>query len=142
MRGALLLGAAALCAGCGPADPSTPRLSALSFDGQAPDSTLVLLMSVHFEDEDGDLGRGQLETFINQTATSAGPIPLLGIFVQNDVPLDAVEGELEFVLELSFPDEESDWPAEGSTFRLGTRAIDAEGNASSTVEVALRLSYD
>ncbi len=134
---------AVLCtSACGGGDGVTPRLSALTFNGQAPDSTLVLLMSVHFEDEDGDLGGGSLETFINGTATSAGPIPFLSMFVQNDVALDATEGDLDFVLELAFADDESEWPEAGSSFKLGTRASDTEGNASSTEQVTLSLTYD
>lgn len=141
MRALLLL--AACAAGCGvAADPAAPRLSELTYEGQAPDSTLVLLMSVQFADGDGDLGDGVLETFINGKATSAGPIPLSGIFVLNDVALDATEGRLEFTLELSFPDDEEARPDDGSTFRLGTRAVDVAGNESTTEQVALRLSYE
>jgi hypothetical protein len=123
-------------------DGVTPRLSELTFNGQAPDSTLVLLMSVHFEDDDGDLGDGSLETFINGTTTSAGPIQFLSMFVQNDVALDATAGDLEFVLELAFDEDEADWPKEGSSFRLGARASDAAGNVSATEEVTLSLSYE
>ncbi len=133
-----LMLASAACGG----DGVTPRLSGLTFNGQAPDSTLVLLMSVHFEDEDGDLGDGALETFINGAATDAGPIPFLSMFVQNGVPLDATEGDLDFVLELAFDDDEAEWPKTGSTFKLGTRATDIEGHTSSTEQVTLSLTYE
>jgi hypothetical protein len=142
IRAGLLCCAVALAASCVVDDGVTPRLSSLSFDGQAPDSTLVLLMSVHFEDGDGDLGGGSLETFINGTATTAGPIPFLSMFVQNGVPLDATEGDLDFVLELAFDEDEADWPKAGSSFKLGTRATDVADHVSSTEQVTLSLSYD
>lgn len=123
-------------AACG--DPQTPRLLALQFDGQAPDSPLVLLLSVAFEDEDGDLGEGGLETFINQKATSAGALELLPIFLQSDVDPSATEGVLRFVLELSFREE----PQSGTSFTLGARAVDGAQHTSSTQEIKLRLESE
>jgi hypothetical protein len=144
MKAVVALAASALCGCSVAADADAPRLSSLTYDGQAPDSTLVLLMSVDFADADGDLGveGGVLETFINGKATSAGPIPLFTIFVQNELPLDATEGTLAFTLELSFPEAEADRPDDGSSFRLGTRAQDAAGHVSTTEQVALRLTYE
>lgn len=126
----------ALSLGCG--DGRTPRLTSLRFDGQAPDSPLVLLLSVSFEDDDGDLGAGGLETFINQKPTSAGALELLPIFLQSDVDPEATTGVLDFVLELSFNEE----PQDGSSFTLGARAVDGARNASSTQEIKLRLQTE
>lgn len=130
-------------AGCG--GGPTPALSHLSYDGPAPDSPLVLLLSVDFRDDDADLAsctvqdsksKCALETFINQRPTSAGPLSLLPIFVQSKVPQSATTGTLHFVLELSFSDQA---PAAGSTFTLGARAVDAANNTSSTQEIKLKL---
>jgi hypothetical protein len=123
-------------AGCG--EPGTPRLSNLHLDGQAPDSPLVLLLSLDFADDDADLSDGVLDTFINNEPTSAGPLPLLPIFVGSDVDTAATAGHLEFVLELSFADPA---PPSGSTFTLGARATDAADRTSTTQEVRLQLEY-
>jgi hypothetical protein len=128
-----LLVCALLVSACG--DGRTPSLSSLSFDGQAPDSPLVLLLSVEFEDDDGDLADGGLDTFINQKATSAGALDLLPIFLQSEVAPEATSGRLEFVLELSFNEEQQP----GSSFTLGARAADGAGNTSTTQEIKLRL---
>jgi hypothetical protein len=133
VRHVALLCALGLVSACG--DPETPRLSSLHFDGQAPDSPLVLLLSIAFEDADGNLGQGDLETFINQKATSAGALDLLPIFLQSDVDPSSTEGLLHFVLELSFNEE----PQSGTSFTLGARAVDEAKNTSSTQEIKLRL---
>lgn len=122
------------CDGGGP----TPRLSSLHFDGQAPDSPLVLLLSIAFEDEDGDLGEGALETFINQKATSAGALQLLPIFLQSDVDPESTEGVLRFVLELSFNED----PKSGTSFSLGARAVDEAQHTSRTQEIKLSLESE
>lgn len=127
---------AALLAGCG--DGHTPQLSNLALDGQAPDSPLVLLLSLDFKDDDGDLADGVLDTFINGTPTSAGALPLLPIFIASDVEPGATRGHLEFVLELSFADPP---PASGSSFTMGARATDGGNSTSTTQEVRLKLEY-
>lgn len=136
MRSAATLSLLTLCA-CG--DGRTPALANLSFDGQAPDSPLVLLLSVDFEDDIGDLSDGGLDTFINQRATSAGALELLPIFLQSDVEPDARSGTLDFVLELSFRDGA---PQDGTSFTLGARATDGAGNTSGTQEIKLRLDIE
>lgn len=131
----VLIGCAGLtAAACG--EPGHPALSNLRFNGQAQDSPLVLLLSFDFRDDDGDLSEGVLETFINQRATSAGPLPLLPLFLTSGLDDDATSGTIDFVLELSFTDEP---PASGTTFALGARASDAQNNTSSTQEIRLRL---
>jgi hypothetical protein len=125
-----------VCAGCD--DGFTPSLSDLRFDGPAPDSATVLLLSVDFHDGDGDLGRGYLETFIEGDPTSAGALDLLPIFLRSDVPLNALDGTLELVLELSLG---ADPPASGTSFALGVRVTDAAQNTSSTEDVTLKLTY-
>lgn len=126
----------AALAGCG--DGRTPQLSGFRFDGQAEDSPLVLLLSLEFTDVDGDLADGVLDTFINSEPTSAGPLPLLPIFIASDVDPGAEQGRLEFVLELSFADPP---PASGSSFSLGARATDGDNNTSTTQEIRLKLEY-
>ena len=124
----------ALCAACG--DGHTPALSSLNYDGPAPDSPLVLLLSVSFADDDADLSDGILETFINQRPTSAGPLPLLPMFLSSQVDKTATSGTLHFVLELSFGDKP---PDSGSAFTLGARATDGADHTSTTQEIKLRL---
>lgn len=131
-----LSGPCLLLALCACPDGQTPALSHLSFDGQAPDSPVVLLLSVAFEDDIGDLSDGVLDTFINQRATSAGSLDLLPIFLRSDIEPDATSGTLHFVLELSFND---NVPDDGTTFTLGARATDSAGNASTMQEIKLRL---
>ena len=131
---------------CG--DGHTPALANLKYEGPAPDSPLVLLLAVDFDDPDGNLAtctateaRGDdacvLETFINENPTSAGPLPLLPIFVNSGVTSTATSGTLDFVLELSFTNGTT--PPSGSTFTLGARARDAQKNTSPTQEIKLRL---
>ncbi len=117
-----------------------PALSNLSFNGPAPDSSVVLLLSVDFEDDDGDLSKGDLTTFINQRPTSAGALPLLPIFLQSGLDEGATDGTLDFVLELSFS--ASNPPASGSSFTLGARASDGAGHTSGTQEIKLRLENE
>ncbi len=127
---------AVAAAGCG--DGRTPRLGGLHLDGQAPDSPLVLLLSFDFVDDDGDMADGVLDTFINGTPTSAGPMPLLPMFVASDLEPGETQGHLEFVLELSFADPP---PPSGASFTLGARATDGANNTSTTQELRLKLEY-
>jgi hypothetical protein len=149
MRRGLVLAVAAgalLSAACN--DGHTPALTNLKYNGAAPDSPLVLLLSLDFEDGDGDLAsctaiearegdRCVLDTFINDRPTSAGPLPLLPIFVKSGVTSSATSGTLNFVLELSFNGDAP--PQDGSTFSLGARASDESQNTSTTQEIKLRL---
>ena len=138
-RSPILLLPLLLCAplaACG--DPAAPRLTNLRLDGQAPDSPLVLLLSLDFSDDDGDLADGVLDTFINSEPTSAGPMPLLPIFLTSDLEAGETAGHLDFVLELSFADPP---PPSGSNFTLGARATDAANHTSATQEVRLKLEY-
>lgn len=131
----ILLTLSPLASGCD--DGVTPNLSNFRFDGAAEDSPLVLLLSVDFYDGDGDLSGGALQTFIDQSPTSAGALDLTTLFLENGVGLGANEGSLGFVLELAFA---SGVPESGSTFVLGVRATDAGGNTSATRELKLKLT--
>jgi hypothetical protein len=124
--------AGARCGG----DGRTPEIVELSYDGQAPDSELVLMFTASFEDGDGDLGEGYFETFINGQPSGLGPLELRQLFLANGIALDAPRGDLEFVLELAFAS-----PPEGATtFELGVRPVDASGNAGSTATQNLRVT--
>jgi hypothetical protein len=138
----LTISAAVIACGAactGGAGGPVPAIANLTYDGPAPDSPLVLLLSVDFTDDDGDLSGGVLDTFINQRPTSAGPLQLLPIFIESHLDAHATSGTLDFVLELSFGD---DPPASGSTFTLGARATDGADNTSGTQEIKLRLEGD
>ncbi len=118
-------------------DGVSPSLHDFRFDGTAPDSNSVLLMSVGFHDGDGDLSAGSLETFINQRPTSAGALPLLPIFLRSGVPENATDGRLQFVLEINAASQ--GLPPSGTSFRLGIRATDVQRNSSPTAEIGLVL---
>lgn len=132
----LLLLPLALAGACD--DGFTPALSNFTFDGQARDSPTVLLLSTDFHDGDGDLGGGELETFIDSRPTDAGSLALPTLFAQSGLDVRATDGDLQFVLELSLSDE---LPPSGSSFRLGARVTDAAGNSSPTSEMTLQLTY-
>ena len=120
-------------------DGVTPHVSDLRMAGQAPDSTLVMLMEADFTDPDGDLGDGNLETYIDANPTSLGGLSLRPIFIRSGLPLEAAEGTLDFVLELSVT--ESLLPDSGTQFSLGVVLIDLAGNASERAEVQVALTY-
>ncbi len=126
-------------------DGVTPVLSDFRFDGAAPDSPLVLLLSVAFHDGDGDLGvdrggdeRGRLETFIDERPTQAGALSLAPLFLESELAPEATDGTVRFVLELAFGDNA---PPAGSTFSLGCRATDAARNSSSTQQITIKIDY-
>jgi len=135
VRLALVLVGACMSSGCD--DGVTPSLSDFRFDGQSPDSATVLLLSTGFFDGDGDLSGGVMESFIDGRPTSAGAQDVLPMFLLSDVPENATEGRLQFVLELSVSGNEA--PPSGTTFRLGIRVTDAAENTSPTREITLRL---
>ncbi|HEY1099282.1 MAG TPA: hypothetical protein VGF99_10145, partial [Myxococcota bacterium] len=91
--------AAIVAGGC--SDGFTPSLHNFTYDGLAPDSSTVLLLSVDFEDPDGNLGGGLMESFLDGRPTGAGDLELAPMFSQTGLPLDAKSGDLQFVLELN-----------------------------------------
>jgi len=128
-----------LLAGMGCSDGVTPALHNLVYKGQAPDSTVVLLLEVDFDDPDGDLGEGFLEVFIDGQSTSLGLLDLSPIFVRNAVDTDATSGTLAIPLELAL--EEDTLPPSGTTFSVGFRATDAADHTSAEVSTFLKLTY-
>jgi hypothetical protein len=140
VRTGLALSTLALVGALGGAcdDGVTPRLSAFRYDGPAPDSATVLLLTVGFSDGDGDLAGGTLETFIDDDPTGAGALPLLPIFLASELAPAATEGFLFFVLELALGENP---PAPGSSFRLGVRVTDAAGHTSPTEAITLTINY-
>jgi hypothetical protein len=130
MRWLLLLLAAVGCA-----EPGAPVVEALRYDGQAPDSTLVLLFSIDFSDDEGDLGEGKLETFINQRVAGNGIQSLRPLFLQAGERLDATSGTVPFVIELNF----AGAPERGAGFSVGVRLTDEGEQTSTTKETSLRI---
>jgi hypothetical protein len=126
-------------AACG--DPNVPSIADLRYDGQAKDSPLVILMSVDFEDADGDLSAGTLQAFIDAQVVfdEANPPDLLPLFLRDDVPEDATSGTFGFVLELSFAD--GILPPSGTAFAVGARLTDGAGQTSPTHETRLQVEY-
>jgi hypothetical protein len=119
-------------------DGVTPQVTDLRMTGQAPDSTTVMLMEADFFDPDGDLGQGLLDTFLDGNPTSLGGLSLQTIFVQSGVPLDATDGTLSFVLELSVA---GALPESGSQFSLGIVVTDVEDHRSERAETRIELTY-
>ena len=118
-------------------DGHTPSLGPLEYMGQAPDSPEVLLLHIEFSDPDGDLGNGVLEIFANDQSTDIGGLSLEPLFFENDLSLDAVAGELDFVVEIAI--DESSIPEEGAVFKIGARAVDSESHVSNTQERTLEI---
>src|SRR4051812_20587009 len=83
----LLLSAAALGWGCNglPAQPNphAPVLTRLTFEGSAVDNPNVLLFHVAFDDVDGDLSSGTLQTFINGKTATDAPMDLKEVFLRS-----------------------------------------------------------
>jgi hypothetical protein len=127
------MGLALFGAACG--DGVTPEITGLHFDGQSPDSELVLLFTAEFVDEDGDLGEGFLETFVNGRPSGLGELDLRTWFLWSDVPLNATRGEIGFALELVLPEA----PEAGTQFEFGARAVDGGGHVSDMRTVRLQV---
>ena len=119
-------------------DGFTPSLSNFTFDGQARDSPSVILLSTDFHDGDGNLGGGQLETFIDARPTGAGALEMAPLFAQSGLQQDATDGDLQFVLELNVNNSP---PESGSKFKLGIRATDEAFNSSPTSEITITITY-
>lgn len=128
-----------LLAACPTSDGVSPELTDLRLRGQAPDNPLVMLMEADFIDPDGDLSGGFLETYLDGASTSLGELSLYPIFVDSDLPLDATEGLLDFVLELALSP--TQLPTSGAEFSLGLRATDEDGHESPLQEVRIRITY-
>lgn len=119
-------------------DGQTPQILDLRMMGQAPDASTVMLIEADFFDPDGDLGEGALETFIDANPTSLGGLAMLPIFVHSGVPLDATEGTLSFVLELSLAET---LPESGTQFSLGVVVTDAAQHSSERRDTRIALTY-
>lgn len=128
----ILLGMAV--SGC--TDGVTPRLTDLRLDGQAPDVSSVLLFSFAFEDDDGDLGAGTLETHFNGQRTVLPPLELGPLFLASDTSLTSTAGDVAFEVELS-PGDDGAWPAAGDALRFGVVVVDEADHASALREVDL-----
>lgn len=127
---------------CGEApDPNAPWLTNLSYDGQASKNALVILLSVDFSDDDGDLSSGQLSPMINGKESSDPPLPLKSIFAESNIPLDASQGRLQFGLEILMDLDPTYRPDSGSTFELGVKMQDAAGHDSNHPSVYMRIDY-
>mgnify|MGYP006979899947 FL=1 len=130
------------CVGCafvvsGCHDGVSPRLIELRYDGQAPDVSAILLFTLVFEDDNGDLGEGRLETLINNGESGLDPLDLAPLFVRADIPLSSTAGELPFEVEVGVGRDPQDWPAPDTSITLGARAVDAAENVSNLAEVDL-----
>lgn len=127
--------ATGLAGACEMSDGISPEVRQVEFLGQAPDAPLVVITRLTFFDPDGDLGEGTLETFVNSRPSGLGILELTPYFLFAEVPLDANEGSFDFQLELNL---DAGGP-DSSSFDLGFRLIDADGNTSRTRSVRLRV---
>jgi len=115
-------------------------LSELTFIGQAQASPAVLLFTVDFQDSNGDLGEGATQFLLNSEETGLDPLSNQAVFLANDLPFDATQGTLEFVVELAFDDESL--VTEQEEFEFSVKMNDAAGYDSNTVHVTLLLSLN
>jgi hypothetical protein len=140
MRGSLM-GVSCIAfvlAACGAQE--APVLSEFTFVGQAQESPSVLLFTVDFQDSDGDLGDGATQFLLNGEQTDLEPLSNQAVFLANELPLDARQGTLEFVVELAFDDESL--AAEQEEFEFSVKMNDAAGYDSNAVHVTLLLSLN
>lgn len=137
----LILMLASLAACGGEHEANTPWLTHLAYDGQAEKNALVILLSLDFEDGDGDLGAGLLSPMINGKDSGEKPLPLKSIFAESDVALDATQGHLQFGLEILMDLQPDYRPDPGSTFELGVKLQDAAGHDSNHPSLYMRIDY-
>lgn len=122
-------------------DANSPWLTNLRYDGQAQDNALVLLMSVDFEDGDGDLGVGELHPLVNGEESGEEPLLLKSIFALSDLALNATQGRLAFNFEVLMDLDPQYRPDPGSTFDIGVEMLDAAGNKSNHPSLYMRIDY-
>lgn len=128
--------------GCGLGlESGAPRLSDLSFDGQAADQPLVLLFSMAFEDAEGDLGSGELRPLVNGRESEGEVLTLAEIMLASELSLAATSGVLYFSLEIDMDLAPATRPESGATFSVGVEATDGAGNHSNRPAVRLRIDY-
>jgi hypothetical protein len=128
------LAATLLLSGCG--DGVTPVINSLGYDGQAPDSPLVLLFHMVLHDDNGDLAAGSYETFLNDRATASSNQALFPLFLDAGLAPTATDGPVNFIVELALPAGEVQ---HGSSVHLSVRVTDESAHTSNTQAVALRL---
>jgi hypothetical protein len=120
-------------------DKNMPLLTGLLMEGVAQDNNRVLLFSVDFRDEDRDLSQGTYTPLINGEPGVSQSLPLKGIFLKRNLPLDATTGKLEIELEVKIPDDNR--PAAGSTFDVGIQVQDGAGHLSNIPTVTVEITY-
>lgn len=125
-----------IAAGCGGDDPENwdpgrPRVDAVRFVGQDPQSPLGLQFALTFVDTDGDLGGGELQLDVG--GTSAGGLALAELFAAQNpaLPLESTQGELEVLVRLN------DSPQTGDQVEFGFVLRDAAGQSSNRPTVTL-----
>ena len=126
--------AALTLSACG--DGVTPSIQSLHYDGQAPDSPLVLLFHMVLHDDNGDLAAGSYETFLNDRATATSSQPLFPLFVDAGLATTATDGTVSFIVELALP---AGAVQHGSSVHLSVRVTDEAAHTSDPQAIALKL---
>jgi len=138
----LVAAALSLAVSCGPAvEPGAPRIFDLTFDGQAPENALVLLFSLRFEDDEGDLAGGTLTPLINGHDTGEAALDLTNLLLRSRNAIDSTEGSLYFELEVEMDLDPARRPEPDSTFTVGVEIVDAAGHMGNRPSVTLRIQY-
>ncbi|MBL92165.1 MAG: hypothetical protein CMH56_10215 [Myxococcales bacterium] len=132
----LWVAGALLGTGCG--HENAPVLSKLTYLGQSEESPMVLLFAVDFTDQNGDLGSGSTEYFLDGQMTLAEGVENQSLFLANQLDFGATEGTINFVLELMV--ETNNASSTEEEFEFAVQMRDAEGYESNRESLRLQLS--
>jgi len=99
---------------------------------------MVLLFAVDFTDQNGDLGSGSTEYFLDGQMTMAEGVENQSLFLANQLDFGATEGTINFVLELMV--ETNNASSTEEEFEFAVQMRDAEGYESNRESLRLQLS--
>lgn len=128
--------ATAACDGaaCGDFEQTTgataPVIDAFTSAGQLQGDPWTIILAVDFRDEDGDLGGGRAQFFLNGDGPSTEQ-PMADIFRQSGLPDGATAGKLGWPLRFG------DTVGDGSTVKIGLQLVDAAEQRSNCYRLDL-----
>jgi len=129
--------------GCGPppcpeaaSDLDTaPRLTEFDLDSQLAGDPWTAIFALTFEDNDGDLGNGNAEFFLNG-GPGATVVPLFDLFRQSSLPLDATAGRI--AVPLRFREDVQD----GAGVKIGVQVVDLAATRSNCYSLELSFAVE
>ncbi|MBI2378690.1 MAG: hypothetical protein HYV07_32145 [Deltaproteobacteria bacterium] len=134
-RSIVLLGLASGLAACG-ASPEAwpsgrPRIDGLEYLQQTPGDPFGLEFHFSFVDDDGDLGSGTIELFVDDATRGALSVADVFRAQSPSIPSTAVEGDVDIVVHLDSSIES------GEEIEVGFELLDAGGRRSNRPTVTL-----